>query len=194
MLDQTTQQVLQDKGLQELYMTLSHHPEGIKEYDLLEILKPRDSLESGSVAAKNLALFQKHFLLFHSLYQMRDILLSNKCANVEITPLSIKLLQYVKGENQIGEVDALREYYLDLNNLETTTEDTVDELLNSFWEMYIRNDNRAEALAILGLSDPVGEVEVLNAYRRLVMEHHPDRGGDKSVFQSINKAYTTLAK
>lgn len=45
---------------------------------------------------------------------------------------------------------------------------------------------------ILGVQKQASQQEIKSAYRKLAMEHHPDRGGDESHFQKINQAYETL--
>ena len=45
---------------------------------------------------------------------------------------------------------------------------------------------------ILGVAPDAGEDEIRTAYRRLAMQHHPDRGGDQAVFQDVQEAYSTL--
>jgi DnaJ-class molecular chaperone len=44
----------------------------------------------------------------------------------------------------------------------------------------------------LGVSKNITEDELKKAYRKLAMEHHPDKGGDASKFSNINSAYETL--
>jgi len=44
----------------------------------------------------------------------------------------------------------------------------------------------------LGLSDSAGAEEIKTAFRKLAMKHHPDRGGDTAMFQTINEAYMEL--
>lgn len=46
---------------------------------------------------------------------------------------------------------------------------------------------------ILGVSKSATDEEIKNAYRKLAKTHHPDKGGDKSKFQEIQKAYETLS-
>ena len=46
---------------------------------------------------------------------------------------------------------------------------------------------------ILGLPRGASPQDIKTAYRKLAMEHHPDRGGDESTFQKINQAYDTLS-
>jgi curved DNA-binding protein len=45
---------------------------------------------------------------------------------------------------------------------------------------------------ILGLAKGASEDQIKSAYRKLAMKHHPDRGGDPTVFQEVQEAYNTL--
>jgi len=44
----------------------------------------------------------------------------------------------------------------------------------------------------LGVNKNASQDEIKRAYRKLAMQHHPDKGGDQKVFQNINEAYDTL--
>lgn len=46
---------------------------------------------------------------------------------------------------------------------------------------------------ILGINSDATPEEIKKAYRRLAMEHHPDKGGDAAHFQKIQEAYDCLA-
>ena len=48
---------------------------------------------------------------------------------------------------------------------------------------------------ILGLSTEkdISSDDIKRSYRKAALQHHPDRGGDKTVFQSIQKAYDILS-
>jgi DnaJ-class molecular chaperone len=46
--------------------------------------------------------------------------------------------------------------------------------------------------SILGVPKGTSEDEIKKAYRKLAMQHHPDRGGDATQFQKIQEAYATL--
>lgn len=47
--------------------------------------------------------------------------------------------------------------------------------------------------SILGVKENVDQEEIKKAYKKLAMKHHPDRGGDTKLFQSISQAYDTLS-
>lgn len=46
---------------------------------------------------------------------------------------------------------------------------------------------------VLGLSRTATEDEVRRAYRKLALKHHPDKGGDGEIFQTIGEAYAVLS-
>ena len=45
---------------------------------------------------------------------------------------------------------------------------------------------------ILGLDPGASEDDIRRAYKRLAMQHHPDRGGDQGKFQEIQEAHSVL--
>lgn len=175
-----------------LQCELENHPEGIGEYDLMTALKSQGYFDFLSKPALPHELFRAHFFLFHSLYLLSHRFLENKLNLLSIHTLKIQLLPYQAGENALQEDDKLKSFYLDFNNLDNTTEDDVYDMLASFWNKLNRFDNRDSALAELGLMDPVDDKTIKNAYRRLAMIFHPDRGGDKQKLQKINDALASL--
>ncbi len=48
--------------------------------------------------------------------------------------------------------------------------------------------SRAEALEILGLSDPVGADDINEAYKRLMLKFHPDQQGSDWMAAKLNEA------
>ncbi len=179
-----------------LQQVLRAHPAGISEFDLIKWLEAdgqtgfdKDCLRT------SLSLFQTHFLLFHSLYLLRDELSARGDARLDISALCIQLIPLTRtSSSTIDRHDPLRTYYLDLSNLENTRDNEVDALLNTFWERFIGDDERRQALSVLELQDPVDWPTIKSRHRKLAMQHHPDRGGDKARLQAINAAMNRLAR
>lgn len=188
-----TERVLGDEFLDRVAELLQRHPTGLSEHGLLRLLQEADYFPFLGVSPwEPHALFCAHFLLFHALYRLRDRAWERREAQVEISPLNIRWQAYSASEAALARPDTLREYYLDLANLEQTSARDVDELLAAFWVRFQRQDQRAEALQELGLSDPVDDVTIKRTYRQLAMRHHPDRGGDTARLQLLNAAVRVL--
>lgn len=176
-----------------LHAYLRGRPEGVDEYTLLKTFGGDDEQRPLPDAfADNLAMFRAHFVLFHTLYRLRDRLRARKAADMDIHTLCIRLLPYQKGEQALTSPDSLRAYYLDLSHLEKTTREDVSALFARFARLFCAHTGRAEALAVLGLEDPVDDAAIKQRYRKLVMTHHPDRGGDTEQLKILNAAIDVL--
>ncbi len=175
---------------------LSTCPGGISEHELLSRLGSAEEGEEAfqGVYDDDLSLFQAHFLLFHALYRLQQQRVERGEGGVEIGVLKIRLLAVSQEGVALAGHDPLRDYYLDLGNLEAMDGPGVAELLSGFWRRYLAAGERAEALRVLGLEDPVSDEEILRRYRRLCMEHHPDRGGETGRLQEINRAMSRLRR
>ena len=44
----------------------------------------------------------------------------------------------------------------------------------------------------LGVPESASEHEIKQAFKKLAMQHHPDKGGDSGQFQKINEAYDSI--
>lgn len=172
---------------------LRRQPDGVKEYDLIKALQGQGYFESSATSpVPPHEIFRMHFMLFHALYLLRDRLLQEKQSWLEISTLNIQLRPYLECKDGLTVGDTLRAYYLDLKHIDSTTEEDVCELIASFWNKLGKHENREDALQALGLQDPVSDTTIKQTYRRLAMEHHPDRGGDKERLQVINTAINIL--
>ncbi len=174
---------------------IEDHPAGISEYDLITALKARGFFGFlPPPPAGPHPLFRAHFLLFHALYELKDRLSSKQLGLLQIEALCIRRLPWSAADEALAVPDPLRTYYLDWSNLDGTSEQDVCKLIASFWNRLDRFDKREEALAELGLKDPVDDETIKLAWRRLAMEHHPDRGGDNDRLQAINAAVDCLIR
>jgi DnaJ-class molecular chaperone len=52
---------------------------------------------------------------------------------------------------------------------------------------------RMDHYSTLGVPRGASDEDIKKAYRKLAMQHHPDRGGDQGKFQQIQEAYATLS-
>ena len=182
---------------EDLLARLRQHPGGISEFELLQALRAEDHpVTSGATGEPGgHRLFQEHFALFHLLYRLRDRCHGEGQARLEINPLCIRLYPYQAGQGELPEpADPLRDYYLDLGNLRGTSAADVEEMLGRFWGRMQGLEQRNEALRVLGLEADAGYEQARERYRRLAMEHHPDRGGDTRRLQEINAAMASLAR
>lgn len=138
-------------------------------------------------------LFQQHFILFHCLYRLQQLLLEQGKTSLSISPLNIRLTPaFSSAGQQLASQDPVRDYYLDLSHFEQTGRAEVDALLTQFWTSLARQSRREAALQTLGLHDPVNDTQIRRRYRELVMLHHPDRGGETERLQQLNAAITSL--
>ncbi|MBI3773578.1 MAG: DnaJ domain-containing protein [Gammaproteobacteria bacterium] len=164
----------------------------MREYDLLQLLAQEDDAIQADFKDE-VAMFQSHFILFHCLYRLRDQLHGAQEADIEIHCLHISLQPHRAREGvPLERHDALRDYYLDWSNLERTGADDIAAMLDRFWRRYLGFNHCAQALQVLGLTEPVSFPEIKAQYRRLVMANHPDRGGDTQQLQTINEAMDQL--
>ena len=181
----------------------------LSEYELISQLQEQEWLARID-SANTVSLYSAHFLVYNALFQLHAYYLERH-QYLTISALTISLdtglscdgaepqSKNLEADNRYNQADiaSLRDYYLDWDNLENATKDSVDELLNGFWDRFVSNDDYSEALAILQLShdgEAVDYRQVKPAYQRLAMKYHPDRGGDVEQFQRINWAFGVLRR
>lgn len=176
---------------------LLQNKKGVSEYELITALQNQQGDALGTLNGLSLQdtyeLFQIHFMVFHCLYQIKDRWLSEEKYCLNIDPIKITLLPYVKSlSEEIVTADPLRSYYLDLANFETTDAEAAEDLIASFWKKFVVADDRQAALLVFGLEDGVDFERIKQQYRQLAMDHHPDRGGDSLKLAEINQAMRVL--
>ncbi|BFM15892.1 DNA-J related domain-containing protein [Maricurvus nonylphenolicus] len=173
------------------------HPQGLKEYDLLQaIYEPLSEAETPNIS-DSLTLFQQHFWLFHTLYKLRDYLHLQGQGSLVIEPLNIQWLpefQTSGAEELPGLHDPLRDYYLNLENLSGTGRDDVDKLLSSFWERLVDDADKIQALALFDLPVETDYPSIKRRYRQLLSDVHPDRGGCHEQTVALNDAMSVLKR
>lgn len=163
------------------------------EFELIKWLQaPDQGVFRADAMSDSLTLFRCHFLVMHCLYTLRQQWLTEQRGYLQISAVNIVLSpSNNNGNSHISEHDPLAKYYLDLSELETN-EETIDALLNDFWRRMVIPDHYDADLLTLELQPPVDSTTIRQQYRRLAMQHHPDKGGDGEVFRRISAAYQRL--
>lgn len=170
---------------------LKAHPNGLSEYDLLEMLVEREKFPDFHLS--NYIMFQVHFLLFHALYKLRAQLRKQQIFDLRIHCLKIQLLPYTNGTEGLVkyEPDLLEDYYLDFSNYQTPPEE-VEAMLSNFWTLFDNYQKKEKALKILGLCEPLSKEKVLKTYYELLRKEHPDYGGTGEKISDLVYAKSTL--
>ncbi len=174
---------------------LYENPQGLTELTLMDALADAGHpLFQRSERREPAALYYAHFLLFHALYRLRPAL-AEAGLELRIHCLEIRLLHGAEAstaEGALREHDPLAAFYLDPGNLEGMDNDAVERLIADGLQRALAPGRQEEALATLGLEPGANRSTIRRRYRRLAMQHHPDRGGDTATLQRINDAYQQL--
>jgi len=191
-----------EQQVQHLMVAIEHllrlRPDGFTELELIRDLQRPPWKLIGDVCFQDPArLYPVHFLVFHSLYRLRDQLAEHG-EWLSISPLGIRLDTPSDGSGNTlpDEPDALRLFYLDLDQYRMS-EDSIRRMMDAFWAgQACAPPAQAEVLAAarkLGLDElPEDFAPVKLAFRRAVMQAHPDRGGDTEAVQELNHAFSVL--
>ncbi len=169
---------------------------GFSEYELLKQLQQEPyCLFDAEALSDELSLFQCHFILFNALYQLQQIWHQQQCASLNIHTLNICKKSFTPGATGLAQEDALMRYYLDWDNYRQTSAEDVAQLLESFWQQMAQKPTRAlpgyaASLEILQLDgEGLTLVQLKKQYRKLQHIHHPDKGGERSQSQQLERAY-----
>ena len=167
------------------------------EHEILSLLKaekvsPFDQLNF----QQSKDLFCAHFLAMHSLYQLQNEYIDQQTYYLDIQSVKIELKPYnanLSGDKApLTQHDPLKSYYLDIRHYFETSEQEVNELLNSFWKKYLAQDDKQQALNTLNLPVDSDHATIKKQYRLLAQKHHPDKGGCGKHFAKINAAKRIL--
>ncbi|GAA6204242.1 DNA-J related domain-containing protein [Thalassotalea sp. SU-HH00458] len=147
-----------------------------------------------------LILFQRHFILFNALYQLKDRWHQEQSACLDIVVTHIRYLPFIAGQEGLIQADNLRAYYLDWQNFTDTKKEDVEELIESFWQLMdgehssstLSQTSIENAFKCLLIKDSDDFKQVKIQYRKLLHQHHPDKGGDTQKSQEIKAAYAIL--
>ena len=95
---------------------------------------------------------------------LQEMYLPNRPKNIE--GVDIDNGQLVYGNSATGSVPEVKlanaaSFNTSLGTIAMATEDNVNDLLNNFWELYLKYDKRGEALSVLDLTDPVTDKEIV---------------------------------
>ncbi|MBU2885054.1 DnaJ domain-containing protein [Gilvimarinus agarilyticus] len=146
-------------------------------------------------------LFQAHFALFNGLYRLQEELAGQRLfLDIGLMQVDVRPWQGPSDSTQLdgGREGKLRDYYFDWRHFDEATVASVNELLDDFWQNLGRQPvataERSRALHIMGLAEPVSWSAIKQRYRRLAMQHHPDRGGDADQLQEVHWAMSVLER
>lgn len=170
-----------------------------KEYELIFDLLVEVPFEFS--ADPILKLFQKHFVIRHSLFRLQQLWsqdMDRMSWCLELGPVNIILNKNKLAESTSPSLDisraALYEYYMDWSNFVNADSDQVVNLMDSFWNRYHTRDNHSAALEVLHLAPGANWSEIKLAYREKVILCHPDKGGSEEAFRTVREAYEILKK
>jgi|SRR5690554_90314 len=192
-----------DQHTEHLLVAVEHElrqagPTGMSELELIKALQSEPWALIGSVNYHQPdQLYPVHFLLFHVLYRLRDQLAPGG-ESLLISPLRLVISkqQTVAGDGLPGEEDKLRAFYLDLSQYHLS-EATIHRMMDDFWRGHCRTrpdlpavSDAAETLGFTKLPEQFPPIK--QRFRKLVMQAHPDRGGNTEAVQKLNEAFSVL--
>jgi len=65
--------------------------------------------------------------------------------------------------------------------------------LSSISSSAVASQKDRDFYEVLGVSPEANDAEIKKAFRKLSIKHHPDKGGDKVMFQEVQRAYEVLS-
>ena len=192
-----------EQQVQHLLIATEHElrargPLGLSELDLIRALQGEQWQLLGEVNfTEPDQLYPVHFLLFHTLYRLRDQLAETN-ETLLISPLRLTLLPVAQRPETTlpASEDKLRAFYLDLSQYFMSNGD-IQDMMDNFWAGLPPErpdmDDAALAAETLGFEAlPETFTAVKQGFRRQIMRAHPDRGGSTEEVQKLNEAFSVL--
>ena len=174
--------------------------EGVSEYQLIKQLQqPPWLLFDGVELSEPLAMFRCHFVLFNALYSLSETWRQQGVGELDIHTLNIRLKPATKYSAGVTGHDGLKAYYLNWDNFTETNGADVEALLDDFWQRMAGRElptgDVAQARLTLELDSEakLTTAELKKQYRKLLQQHHPDKGGSTAKAQEISQAYRLLS-
>ena len=176
---------------------LRESSEPLKEYELHTTLGGSAFAQFVDNCSNELSLFRKHFLVMNALYELHDELLSEGIY-LHISALHIQLKKVKPSSGSVKALSTditfqkLSQYYQNWQHFNKTNDKDVSSLLQQFWSKFLANEEKAQSLACLELTEKASWSDIQQRYRQLCQQHHPDKGGDSLYFIEIRQAYDNL--
>jgi len=146
-------------------------------------------------------LFSAHFLCMHALYHLKNqyqhsqkFKLIIESVRIQRITLNDPIALNEQPKTVIETIDPLESYYLNSKHYFETQEDEINDMLKSFWQKYIAQDNKKAALSTLNLPTNADAKMIKAQYHHLAQKHHPDKGGCAEIFSKIYQAKVILDK
>lgn len=177
-----------------LHEYLQQQTAPVGEYQLIQYLDAQQAFVAAEGLSASLRLFHKHFITMHCLYKLQQQVYPQW---LQVSPLAVRLYPFAApaaGESALAQDASLAQFYLDLDQLNGATEESVVELLSQFWRRFDASEGADGAYATLGLPTTATWAQVKQAYRQKVQQAHPDKGGDKTHFAEVRNAYLVLKR
>jgi hypothetical protein len=180
-----------------IFALLRERDAPVAEYDLIQHLSHAGYFAAFESDAFNLRLFKKHFITRHCLFTLQLDLAPNWSLRLDALEIHLQQIEstvVAAGQGvDVADVE-LRNFYLDLAQLEQADENSVGQLLKQFWERFYAWQSATEAYQVLEVQPGAAWEDILQAYRRAIQRAHPDMGGTTEEFARVRHAYETLKK
>ena len=175
---------------------LEELPKPCTEYQVIQALVEGEYFEFLGEASSTMLLFYKHFLTMHCLYRLQKSYADNGFF-LQVSPLSIRLEAASMASQKLQPSlfhSSLSDYYLDLNQLTHASEESVLDLLSSFWRKFEAKSTIGQAYQTLGVSPSDSWEYVQRECRKQLARAHPDKGGNTQDFAVLKSAFDVVRK